>query len=51
MLPFYILAIEDEKQRELYAGLYLKYESFMYQTAFTVLKKADDAEDAVHQVF
>ena len=51
LLPLYILAIEDEKQRELYASLYIKYESFMYQTAFKVLKNADDAEDAVHQVF
>ena len=51
LLPLYILAIEDEKQRDIYASLYVKYESFMYQTAFTFLKSVEDAEDAVHQVF
>ena len=50
MLPLFILTIEDPQKKEVFAELYERFESFMYQVAFSVLQSSSDAEDAVHQV-
>lgn len=47
------LTLQDDKKHEerLFEKLYLSYRSVMYSVAFSILKDASDAEDAVHDTF
>lgn len=47
MLPVFIMAIEDDSDRQFAAELYHSYHSIMHQKALSILKKEDLAEDAV----
>ena len=51
MLPLFIMAIEDPLERSFYAELFLRYQKDMYQSAYSVTKNSDYAEDAVQMVF
>lgn len=50
MLPI-ILAISDEGDRDFVGDIYDKYGKQMYIIAFDILKKKENAEDCVHDVF
>lgn len=47
MLPVFIMAIEDDSDRQFAADLYNSYYSILYRKALSILKKEDLAEDAV----
>lgn len=47
MLPVFIMAIEDDSDRQFAADLYNSYYSILYRKALSILKEEDLAEDAV----
>ena len=51
MLSLYLSMVETDEQRSLVEDLYIKYEQYMYKSAFEILHNKHDAEDAVHNCF
>lgn len=51
MLSFYLSMVETEEERNLVTKLYYTYEQMMYKIALGILKKPQDAEDAVSEAF
>ena len=51
MLSLYLSMVDTEEQRTLIEQLFFDYEQIMFRTAFAVLHKEQDAEDAVHEAF
>ncbi|MDR1158954.1 MAG: sigma-70 family RNA polymerase sigma factor [Oscillospiraceae bacterium] len=51
MAIFYFSAIEGKKKQDEAVELYIKYKSFMYNIANSVLEDHGEAEDAVHNAF
>lgn len=49
MLPVFILAIEDNSDREFVAALYTRYQPLLFRRAKRILKDDDRAEEAVHE--
>ena len=47
----YIQMIETPAEKSKFETIYLMYRQCMYQTAFSILKNSQDAEDAVHSAF
>ena len=45
MIPFCILAIEDESDRAFMESLFLQYNRLMYHEIFKITKNLDDTED------
>ena len=50
MIPLYILAIEDDDDREFMASLYSKYERILYSTVIKITNNYWDAQDVVQSV-
>lgn len=48
MLPVFILAIEDDSDREFVAALYTRYQPLLFRRAKSILKDDNRAEEAVH---
>lgn len=48
MIPFVILAIEDENDRAFMTDLFLKYERLMYSEIRKIVKNQCDPEDILH---
>lgn len=51
MIPFFIQTIENPSERNRWESLYMMYQDYMYQIAFSILKNSSDAEDVVNQTF
>ena len=51
MLEIYLAMLDSEEDKNMLEQLYANYKQFMYKTAYTILKNATDAEDAVHEAF
>ena len=47
----YLQLIPDEKERDKFEVIYLRYRGMMFRIADRILKNGADAEDAVHQSF
>lgn len=47
MIPYCILVIEDDDDREFMASLYLRYNRLMYSTIIKIVKAPQDAEDVM----
>ena len=50
MIPLYILAIEDEDDREFIIGIYRKYEKVLYSVANKITNNYWDTQDVVQSV-
>ncbi len=50
MIPYCILVIEDDDDREFMASLYINYKNLMYSTIHEIVKSKDDAEDLMQDV-
>lgn len=50
MIPYCILVIEDDNDREFMTSLYINYKSLMYSTIYKIVKRADDSEDLMQDV-
>lgn len=50
MIPYCILLIENDDDRDFMASLYLNYNRLMYDTIIKIVKKPHDAEDALQNV-
>lgn len=51
MIPFYILAIEDDDDREFMTHIYHQYQRLIYQTTYQVTKDTWAAEDVMQETF
>lgn len=51
MLLFYLSLIETDDQRDIFGEIYEKHLDWMLRTAYHYVKKKEDAEDVVHDVF
>ena len=51
MILLYTTLIEDENNRKHFEKIYIKYRSYMFYIAQSILNNNSDAEDAVHEVF
>lgn len=51
MLMLYLQMITDERDRDKFEKLYIKYKDTMFYSAKKILKINEDAEDAVHTAF
>ena len=51
MLMLYISMIDGSEEKRKFEQLYLAHKQTMYYVAFSILKNAQDAEDAVHKAF
>ncbi len=51
MLNVILSAVESQEEKTLIEKLYYEYESQMYSTAFAILQRENDAEDAVQTAF
>lgn len=51
MLFIYMTMIESADDLSKFNHIYKKYKNMMYRVAFSVLKNAEDAEDAVQEAF
>ncbi|MBQ8614845.1 MAG: sigma-70 family RNA polymerase sigma factor [Ruminiclostridium sp.] len=51
MLCFYLSMIDTEEEKSSFEELYIKHRQVMYTAAVKILRKPEDAEDAVHQAF
>lgn len=49
MLPLFILAIENDDDRQFVADIYTRYRPALYRKAQKVLHDNDRAEEAVHE--
>lgn len=49
MLPLFILAIENDDDRQFVADIYTRYQPALYRKAQKVLHDNDRAEEAVHE--
>ena len=47
----YLQLIDTTEERSKFEQLYTQYKQLMFYTAFQILKKPQDAEDAVHSAF
>lgn len=47
----YLTMLDDPGERTLFSQVYDLYAQQMYRLAFDILRNAEDAEDAVHEVF
>lgn len=50
MIPYCILVIEDENDREFMTSLYINYKNLMFVTIHKIVKDVDDAEDLMQDV-
>lgn len=50
MIPYCILVIEDDDDREFMASLYTNYKQLMYSTIKQIIKKEQDTEDLMQDV-
>lgn len=51
MLLLYTALINDENDSQYFEKIYIKYRSYMFHIARSILNNTSDAEDAVHDVF
>ncbi|MCL2076951.1 MAG: RNA polymerase sigma factor [Oscillospiraceae bacterium] len=51
MLQFYLLMVESVEDIDKFTEIYNKYKHMMYRVALSILKKPQDAEDAVQEAF
>lgn len=51
MLAFYLAALDDPQDQEVFLRFYKERKSLMYQVAYNILKDPGLAEDAVHNAF
>lgn len=51
MLTVYISMLDSPEDKDLFEKMYIENRQDMYAVAYSVLKKKEDAEDAVHQSF
>ena len=49
MLPVFIMAIENDNDRQFVAGLYTRCQPVMLRRALAILRDEGDAEEAVHE--
>ena len=47
----YLQLMDAAEERSKFEQLYARYGQLMFYTAFQILKRPQDAEDAVHQAF
>lgn len=47
----YLQLMDAAEERSKFEQLYARYRQLMFYTAFQILKRPQDAEDAVHQAF
>lgn len=50
IIPYIILAIEDDGDREFMAWLYIQYQSLLYSEIIRIVQSSTDAEDVLHTV-
>lgn len=50
MIPYCILVIEDDDDREFMTSLYIDYKNLMYSTIHKIVKGEDDSEDILQDV-
>lgn len=50
IIPYIILAIEDDGDREFMAWLYIQYQSLLYSEIIRIVQSSTDAEDILHTV-
>lgn len=50
IIPYIILAIEDDGDREFMAWLYIQYQSLLYSEIVRIVQSSTDAEDVLHTV-
>ena len=50
MIPYCILAIENDDDREFMSSLYIDYKQLMYSEIRKIIKKDCDAEDIMQDV-
>ncbi len=50
MIPYCILVIENDDDREFMAALYINYKKLMYSTIYQLVKRGPDAEDLMQDV-
>ena len=48
IIPYIILAIEDDGDREFMAWLYIQYQSLLYSEIIRIVQSSTDAEDVLH---
>ena len=51
VIPLFILAIEDDEERENCALLYSRYEKYLFGIAYKITQNFEDAEDALNEAF
>ena len=51
MLSFYLMLLEGDDDRELFAQIYIAHERMMYSVAYSILHSQMAAQDAVHNSF
>lgn len=49
MLPLFIMAIENDTDRQFVAGLYQRHRDFLLRCAQKILNDPDRAEEALHE--
>lgn len=50
MIPYLILTIEDDDDREFISALYINYQRLMYSEIKKIVKNVQDAEDVMQTV-
>lgn len=50
-MMIYLQTIDTAEDRSKFEQLYEQYKQLMFYTAFQILKRPQDAEDAVHHAF
>lgn len=50
MIPIFILAIEDDDDREFMTSLYMQYHNLMYKLIYDIVKNPWDTEDILQEV-
>lgn len=51
MLQFYLSMVNSDEDKALVEFLYKEYKQLMFKTAYSILRRKESAEDAVHDAF